>query len=76
MSFIAKLFSPPKMPAFVMPSVSEVPSYDDKERAAAEKQALLDAEKKRKGRRSTILTSGQGLTTDPDELNTPTLLGG
>ena len=64
----------PSIPPMVMPEVKEVPNYEDADRRAAERAKLEAAEKKRKGRRSTILTGGAGLTTDPD-LNQPTLLG-
>ena len=66
----------PKMPSpppLVMPETKDVPNYDDEARAKAEREALEASERKRKGRRSTILT-GTGLTTDPD-LNQKTLLG-
>ena len=76
MSFIAKLFFPkmPAMPQITLPEVKDVPSYEDEARKLAERAELEASERKRKGRRSTILTGGTGLTTDP-ELNTPTLLG-
>ena len=64
----------PAPPAMVMPEVKDVPNYDDADRKKAEREALEASERKRKGRRSTILTGGSGLTTDPD-LNQPTLLG-
>ena len=64
----------PSIPPMVMPEVKEVPNYEDEDRRAAEQAKLEAAEKKRKGRRSTILTGGSGLTTNPD-LNQPTLLG-
>ena len=67
----------PKMPTpppMVMPEVKDVPNYEDEDRKNAERAALEASERKRKGRRSTILTGGTGLTTDP-ELNQKTLLG-
>ena len=64
----------PAPPALVMPEVKDVPNYDDEARKLAERAELEASERKRKGRRSTILTGGTGLTTEP-ELNTPTLLG-
>jgi len=70
-------FLMPKMPAppqMIMPEVKEVPNYQDEEREKAERAKLEAAERKRKGRRSTILTGGKGLTTDP-ELNQKSLLG-
>ena len=66
-----KMPSPPPM---VMPEVKDVPNYEDEDRKKAERAALEASERKRKGRRSTILTGGTGLTTDP-ELNQKTLLG-
>ena len=69
-------FLMPKMPtppALTMPEVRDVPNYDDADRKKAEREALEESERKRKGRRSTILT-GTGLTTEP-ELNKKTLLG-
>ena len=73
------IFKSPKMPApppIIMPEPKEVPSYEDEERDAAAKAELLEAERKRKGRRSTILT-GTGLTDiDEENLDQKTLLGG
>ena len=70
-------FLMPKMPAppaLVMPEVKDVPNYDDEERKKEQRSALEASERKRKGRRSTILTSGSGLAEEA-ELNQPTLLG-
>ena len=73
------LFKPPKMPSvpqLEMPKTENVPSWEDKERERLEAQKLLDTEKKRKGRRSTILT-GAGLNPiEEANLKTTTLLGG
>ena len=66
-----KMHSPPAM---VMPEVKDVPNYDDEERKKEQRTALEASERKRKGRRSTLLTGGQGLTEDA-ELNKKTLLG-
>ena len=69
-------FLMPKMPSpppLVMPEVKDVPNYDDEARAKETREALEASERKRKGRRSTILT-GTGLTTEP-ELYKKTLLG-
>ena len=63
----------PSPPALVMPEVKEVPNYQDEAREKEARQALEASERKRKGRRSTILT-GTGLTTEP-ELYKKTLLG-
>ena len=67
-----KMLSPPAM---VMPDVKDVPNYDDADRKAAEREALEASERKRRGRKSTILTGGKGLTTEA-ELNQKSLLGG
>jgi hypothetical protein len=57
-----------------MPEVKDVPNYDDEERKKEQRAALEASERKRKGRRSTILTGGSGLSEEA-ELNQPTLLG-
>ena len=70
-------FLMPKMPAppaLVMPEVKDVPNYDDEEREKEKRTALEASERKRKGRRSTILTGGSGLSEEA-ELNQKTLLG-
>ena len=68
----------PKMPApppIVMPEPVDVPDYADEERDAAAEAEMLAAERKRKGRRSTILTR-TGLNEIEDEnINKKTLLG-
>ena len=75
MSFLMpRMPAMPAPPPLVMPEVKDVPNYDDEARKLAERAELEASERKRKGRRSTILTGGTGLTSDP-ELNTPTLLG-
>ena len=75
MSFLIPKIPPmPEPPALVMPEPKDVPNYEDEDRKKAQLELLQASERKRKGRRSTILTGGTGLTTDPD-LNTPTLLG-
>ncbi len=76
---MGSIFKAPKMPPpppIIMPEPKEVPSYEDEERKKLEAQKLKDAEQKRKGRRSTILT-GTGLTEIEDEnVDQKTLLGG
>ena len=59
---MGSIFKPkiPAPPPIVMPEPVYVPNYDDEERDAAAKAEMLEAERKRKGRRSTILT-GSGL---------------
>ena len=78
MSFIAKLFTPkpPAPPVFIMPEPEKVPEVD----SAEEKERLVEemrlAENKRKGRRSTILTTSSGLNeSEEDEISKKTLLG-
>ena len=78
MSFIAKLFTPkpPAQPVFIMPEPEKVPEADN----AEEKERLVEEmrldENKRKGRRSTILTTSSGLNeSEEDEISKKTLLG-
>jgi len=71
------LFKAPKMPA--PPPIQDPPEpdfrYEDAEREKAAKEEMLTAERKRKGRRSTILT-GTGLNEIEDEnIQKKTLLG-
>ena len=63
----------PSPPPLVMPETKDVPNYDDEAREKETRETLEASERKRKGRRSTILT-GTGLTTEP-ELYKKTLLG-
>ena len=72
------IFKAPKIPA--PPPIQAPPepdfSYEDEERDAAAKAEMLEAERKRKGRRSTILT-GTGLNEIEDQnIDKKTLLGG
>ena len=69
MSFIAKLFmpKPPPMPQIVLPETKDVPDYEDE---ARKRQAEEDERRralKRRGRRSTILTTSKGLNEISDE---------
>ena len=76
MSFIAKIFGmdPPVMES---PPIDDTPSYEDEQRDLEQRRLLEDQERKKKGRRSTILTGGQGLNEiDDDNINKRTLLGG
>ena len=76
MSFIAKIFGmePPEMEA---PKTEDVTSYEDEQRELEQRRLLEEQERKKKGRRSTILTGGQGLNEiDDDNINKKTLLGG
>ena len=76
---MGSIYKTPKMPIpppLVMPEEKDVPSYEDEERERLAAQKLEDAERKRKGRRSTILT-GTGLNEiEDDEIEKKTLLGG
>ena len=74
MSFLMPKMQMPSPPALVMPDVKDVPDFDDEQRKKEQRTALEASERKRKGRRSTLLTGGQGLTEDA-ELNQKTLLG-
>ena len=65
----------PSPPALVQPEIKDVPNYDDEARKKEQREALEASERKRRGRRSTILTGGKGLTTEA-ELNQKSLLGG
>ena len=77
MSFIAKLFMPkaPKMPTIVMPEPAEVPNYDDEQRKIDQARELKEASLKRRGRRSTILTTNSGLNDEDAEISNKQLLG-
>ena len=55
---------PPKMES---PPIEETPSFEDEQRELEQKRLLEEQEKKKKGRRSTILTGGQGLNEIDDE---------
>ena len=74
---MGSIFKPkiPAPPPIVMPEPVDVPDYAGEERDAAAEKERLAAERKRKGRRSTILT-GTGLNEIEDEnINKKTLLG-
>ena len=74
---MGSIFKPkiPAPPPIVMPETADVPNYEDEERDAAAKAEMLEAERKRKGRRSTILT-GSGLNEIEDaNVDKKTLLG-
>ena len=74
---MGSIFKPkiPAPPPIVMPEPEEAPNYEDEERDAAAQAELLEAERRRKGRRSTILT-GTGLNEIEDEnIDKKTLLG-
>ena len=74
---MGSIFKPkmPSPPPLVMPEPEDTPSYEDEERDRLAEERLLEAERKRKGRRSTILT-GTGLNEIEDEnIDKKTLLG-
>ena len=74
---MGSIFKPkiPAPPPIVMPEPVDVPDYADEERDAAAEAEMLAAERKRKGRRSTILT-GSGLNEIEDaNVDKKTLLG-
>ena len=74
---MGSIFKPkiPAPPPIVMPEPVDVPNYEDEERDAAAKAEMLASERKRKGRRSTILT-GSGLNEIEDaNVDKKTLLG-
>jgi len=76
MGFIKKIFDPDP-PQMISQVVDDVPSYEDEQRALEERRKLLETEKNRKGRRSTILTGGTGLNDIEEEnIDQKTLLGG
>ena len=66
----------PAPPKLILPVKEDVPSYEDEEREAAEKEKLRKSELKRKGRRSTILSGSTGLNEIEDaNISKKTLLG-
>ena len=65
----------PSPPALVQPDIKDVPNYEDEDRKKAEREALEASERKRRGRKSTILTTGKGLTTEAETYQ-KSLLGG
>ena len=75
MSFLFKMPAMPAPPQLELPKTEDVPSYEDAEREKAELEKLRSAEVSRKGRRSTILTTGKGLTTEAETYQ-KSLLGG
>ena len=74
---MGSLFKPkvPAPPPIIMPEEKDVPSYEDEERARLAEEKMFESERKRKGRRSTILT-GTGLNEIEEEnIEQKTLLG-
>lgn len=79
--FIRKVFGIPKQPEFQAPVVEEVrkelPPVNDVQREEEVTDELEKVEKKRKGRRSTILNTNQGLLEiDEENIEQKNLLGG
>ncbi len=73
--FIRKIFNIEQ--PVLQPVQEEMPTYEDDVREEEVEQELTKEEKKRKGRRSTILTGPQGLTAIDDEnIEQKYLLGG
>tara|TARA_R100000234_G_scaffold45512_1_gene27207 strand:+ start:2249 stop:2479 length:231 start_codon:yes stop_codon:yes gene_type:complete len=76
MSFIKKIFDPDP-PDFQSQDPEDTPSYEDEQRELEQRRLLEDQERKRKGRRSTILTDPGGLNEIADEnIDQKVLLGG
>ena len=74
--FIRKIFKI-EQPVFEQPQpIDEVPKVMDEVREDDIKEEIETKEKKRKGRRSTILTSNQGLLDIKDEDLKKPILGG
>ena len=74
---MSKIFKP-KMPAPVVIQEAPIdpPKVDDEEVIEEATEDMEEAESKRKGRRSTILTGPRGLTNiEEKNINKPTLLG-
>jgi len=74
---MSRIFKPkiPAPPPIIMPSTDEVPDFEDDERAEAAREEMRLTERKRRGRRSTILT-GSGLNEIEEEnINKKTLMG-
>ena len=74
---MGSIFKPkiPPPPPIIMPEPKDVPSYEDEQREALEEQKLKDAERKRKGRRSTILTETGLNEIEEENIDKKTLLG-
>jgi len=75
---MSSIFSPkiPAPPQMVMPSVEDVPSAEDSARAAQEAEEMRARDRKRKGRRSTILTDTDIGEVAESNSEKKTLLGG
>ena len=74
---MGSIFKAPKMPdpaPIQMPSTDDVPDVEDEALAKAEAEAQKKRDRNRKGRRSTILTTGLN-EIEAENLNKKTLLG-
>mgnify|MGYP001392486317 CR=1 FL=1 len=68
-------FLRPKMPAQILPPIPPVPPPPPVRAKTDDlKEEVQEKLKRRKGTQATILTSGTGLTTEP-EVTAPSLLG-
>tara|TARA_Y100000592_G_C5239463_1_gene207625 strand:- start:39 stop:254 length:216 start_codon:yes stop_codon:yes gene_type:complete len=67
------LFKPPPVPQMIMPDPKDVPSAEDKAREEEAEKRLKLANSKRKGARSTILTTPE-TEEEAVTLDKPTLL--
>ena len=76
MGFLKRIFEKPNLIQEVI-DTNETPSFEDEQRELEQRRLLEEQERKRKGRRSTILTGPRGLNDiEDDEINQRTLLGG
>jgi hypothetical protein len=74
---MGSIFKAPKMPdpaPIQMPSTDDVPDVEDEALAKAEEEAQRKRDRNRKGRRSTILTTGLN-EIEEQNLSKKTLLG-
>jgi hypothetical protein len=74
---MGSIFKAPKMPdpaPIQMPSTDDVPDVEDEALAKAEEEAQRKRDRNRKGRRSTILTTGLN-EIEAENLSKKTLLG-
>jgi hypothetical protein len=74
---MGSIFKAPKMPdpaPIQMPSTDDVPDVEDEALAKAEEEAQRKRDRNRKGRRSTILTTGLN-EIEEENLSKKTLLG-
>ena len=73
MGFLKRIFEKPNLIQEVI-DTNETPSFEDEQRELEQRRLLEEQERKRKGRRSTILTGPRGLNDiEDDEINQRTL---